>query len=88
MPVNINDMVKPVMQFRAAITECIENEELDLAEKFHFKFFLDPFSKDDDVATNFTSFSDFNFIMNPTIKLCHRKYFWRQFQLQRAIDTV
>ena len=88
VPVNVEDMVKPVLQFRAAITECIENEDFDLSDHFHYKFFMDPFSPDDNQQTNYSSFSDFNFLMDPTMKLAHRKYFWRQFQLQRAIDTI
>ena len=52
------------------------NEELESVEKVDFKFHFDPYKEDDRESSNFTTFDDYNNLMDQSLSEADRHYYW------------
>ena len=79
-------MLKPIIHFRNAVAEAVEQDEEELT--YEYNFHLDPYKTCDYKQTNYASFSDYDQLLDRDCKMVDRKKFWHYYCLQRAIDTL
>ena len=87
----MKDMVAPLRKLKAAVLRCAlsPKQMSEIGSKgFDFKFHLDPFKEDDDKATNYATFQDYDMLLDPYLPLPDRQYLWYYHCLKRAIDTL
>ena len=87
--VSKSDMAQHLAVFKERLLKYIhKNQEKEATKGFEFYFNLDPFFKADGIGTKYADFDDYQELLDPFLKIEDREYYWKKYQLQRAVDVL
>ena len=88
IPVPMEDMIKPIQKLKRKVIEQASDIDGADEEDLDFKFHFDPFKEEDLKSANYTTFEDYDNLMDHTLSEEDREFYWQAYTLQRAIDTL
>ena len=82
-------MQQRLADFKERLLLYIYAEAPDESTKgFEFYFNLDPFVEEDGIGTRYATREDYEALLDPFLEETDRDFYWRMYQLQRAVDAL
>ena len=74
-------MLSPIQKLKKIVLKSVSNNSENPFEECSIKFHLDPNLNNDKAGRKYSTFKDYDVLLDPYMNLDDRKYLWNMYQL-------